>query len=224
MLIKSLAGTRITHLGADMRMKLKAAYTLVEQLYSGSQRAISTAAYNKPAPMLIKETLENLGMLPARIGELKRAAARAGALIALIRAKAWIPDLEAEDIIKGYPGVKEDGSNFDNDDLRRLTKQMRPAASKLAEDTDLSHFQPFYDAEGKRQPAEIHEVEELVPPIRKHTYAPDINPSDLIHEEAVFQALTGIDWSTADFQWLGRDEEVRTPTDPQPSNHCDEES
>ena len=84
MLIKSLAGTRITHLGADMRMKLKAAYTLVEQLYSGSQRVISTTAYNKPAPTLIKETLEKPGMLPARIAELKRAAARVGALTALI--------------------------------------------------------------------------------------------------------------------------------------------
>ena len=70
-------------------------------------------------------------MLPARITELKKAAARAGALTALIRAKAWIPDLEADDIIKGYPGVKEDSSNFDNDDLRRLTKEMRPIASKL---------------------------------------------------------------------------------------------
>ena len=48
-------------------------------------------------------------MLPARITELKKAAARAGALTTQIRAKAWIPDLEAEDIIKGYPGVKEDG-------------------------------------------------------------------------------------------------------------------
>ena len=131
-------------------MKLKAAYTLIEQLYSGSQRDICMAAYNKPAPTLIKETLEKLGMLAARIAELKRAATRAGALTALIRAKAWIPDLETEDIIKGYPGVKEDGSNFDNDDLRRLTKQMRPIASKLADDTDLSHFQPVYDAEGKR--------------------------------------------------------------------------
>ena len=88
MLKKSLAGTRITHLGADMRMKLKAAYTLVEQLYSGSQQAISTAAYNKPAPTLIKETLEKLGMLPARIADLKWATAWEGALIALIRAKA----------------------------------------------------------------------------------------------------------------------------------------
>ena len=84
MFIKSLAGTRIAHLATDMQMKLKAAYTLVEQLYSGSQRAISTAAYNKPAPTLIKETLEKLGMLPAHIAELKRATARAGALTALI--------------------------------------------------------------------------------------------------------------------------------------------
>ena len=84
MLIKSLNGTRIAHLGTDMRMKLKAAYTLIEQLYSKSQRAICTTAYKKPAPTLIKETLEKLAMLPARITELKKAAARAGALTALI--------------------------------------------------------------------------------------------------------------------------------------------
>ena len=157
-----MTGTRITHLGSDMRMKLKAAYTLIEQLYSGSQRAICTAAYNKPPPTLIKETIEKLAMLPARLDELKRSAARSGALTALIRAKAWILDLEPADIIKGYPGVKEDGSDFNNDDLRRLTKEMRPIASKLADDTDLSHYQPVYDVEGKRQPAPIHDVEDLI--------------------------------------------------------------
>ena len=102
---------------------------------------------------------------------------------------------------------------------------MRPIARKLAEDTDLSHFQPVYDVEGKIQPASIHDVENLVPPIRKHTYAPNIDPSNLIHEEAVFQALTEIDWSTVDFQRLGRDEEeVIAPNDPQPSSRPDEES
>ena len=107
-----MAGTRITHLGADMRMKLKAAYTLVEQLYSRSQRAISTAAYNKPAPTLIKETLEKLGMLSTHIGELKRAAARAGALLALTRAKAWIADLDPADIAKGFPVHKKMAKNL----------------------------------------------------------------------------------------------------------------
>ena len=77
-----MTGTRITHFGTDMRMKLKVAYTLVEQLYSGTQRAISTSAYNKPALTLIKETLEKLGMFLARIAELKRATARAEALTA----------------------------------------------------------------------------------------------------------------------------------------------
>ena len=100
-----------------MRMKLKTAYTLIEQLFSGSQRAICTTAYSKPPPSLIKETIKKLAMLPARINELKKSAARSGALTALIRAKAWIPDLELADIIKGYPGVKEDGSDFNNDNL-----------------------------------------------------------------------------------------------------------
>lgn len=104
-----MIGTRIAHLGSDMRMKLTAAYTLIEQLFSRSQRAICIVAYNKPPPLLIKETIKKLAMLPARINELKRSAARSGALTVLIRAKVWIPDHEPADIIKGYPGVKEDG-------------------------------------------------------------------------------------------------------------------
>ena len=112
-----MTGTRTTHLGSDMLMKMKAAYTLIEQLYSGSQRAICTAAHNKPPPTLVKETIEKLSMLPARLDELKKSAARSGALTALIQAKAWIPDLEPADIGKGYPSVKEDGSEFNNDDL-----------------------------------------------------------------------------------------------------------
>ena len=83
---------------------------------------------------------------------------------------------------------------------------MRPIASKLADETDLSHYQPVYDVDQKRYPAPIHDVEDLIPPIRKHTYAPDIDPSPLISEEAVVQALTGIDWTTIDFQPLGREE------------------
>ena len=61
-------------------------------------------------------------MLPTRLDEVKRLAARSGALTVLIRAKAWIPDLELSDIGKGYPGMKEDGSKFNNNDLQRLTR------------------------------------------------------------------------------------------------------
>nr|XP_040249574.1 translation initiation factor IF-2-like [Aegilops tauschii subsp. strangulata] len=43
-------GSRIAHLRSDMRNKLKAAYTLIEQLYTGAQRIICTASHNKPPP------------------------------------------------------------------------------------------------------------------------------------------------------------------------------
>ena len=124
---------------------------------------------------------------------MKRSAARAGALSALTRAKAWIADLDPEDIGNGYPSQKEDGPEFDNDALRALTKEMRPLASKLAEETDLSFHRSIYDAENKWIDASVYEAQNLIPPIRKHTYAPDVESSDLISDEAIFRALFGID-------------------------------
>ena len=112
-------------------MKLKAAYMLIEQLYTGAQRVICAAFFNKPRPTLIKDTLAKLSMTPAQIEEVKRSATRAGALTALTRAKAWIADLDPADIAKGYPGEQEDGSEFDAEALKALTKEMRPLASQL---------------------------------------------------------------------------------------------
>ena len=66
---------------------------------------------------------------------------------------------------------------------------------------------------------------DLTPPIRKHTYAPDVDPSTLISDEAVFRALTGIDWSTTNFQPLG-EKEADEPVleEPQPSTQQGQES
>ena len=76
---------------------------------------------------------------------------------------------------------------------------MRPLASKLAEETDLSHYQSIYDANNKRVTAPTYDAQNLIRAIRQHIYAPDVEPSSLISDEAVFQALTGIDWATIDF-------------------------
>ena len=120
----------------------------------------------------------------------------------MTRAKAWISDLDPEDIGNGYPSIKEDGPDFDNDDLRAITREMRPLASKLAEETDLSHYQSIYHANNKRVNAPTYDVQNLIPPFRKHTYAPDFESSTLISDEAVFEALTGIDWATINFHPL----------------------
>ena len=79
-------------------------------------------------------------MMPARFEELKRSAARAGAFTALTRAKAWICDLDLTDLANGYPSIKEDGSDFNTDDLGAITREMHPHASKWADETDLSFY------------------------------------------------------------------------------------
>ena len=117
----NISGTRIGHLGSDVRKKLKAAYTLIEQLYTGAQRIISTASHNNPAPTLIQDTLKRLSMLPARVEELKKSATRTGAINALIRAKAWVPDFDPIEVAQGYPSLKEDGSEFSEVDLPNMT-------------------------------------------------------------------------------------------------------
>ena len=97
---------------------------------------------------------------------------------------------------------------------------MRPLASQLAEDANLTVHRSRYDANNKRINAVMPEVQNLIPPIRKHTYAPDVDPSELISEEAVFQALTQIDWTTADFQPQGEEEEADpAQNDPSTSHH-----
>ena len=102
---------------------------------------------------------------------------------------------------------------------------MRSLACQLAEEADLSYYQASYNVNNKRVAAPTPEAQNLIPPIRKHTYAPDIEPSTLISDEAVFQALTGIAWATVYLQPLGREEGVEpVQADPQPSSQAGDES
>ena len=136
-----------------------------------------------------------------------------------------MPDLDPVDVAKGFPSLKEDGSEFGQEDLRAINREVRPLACQLVEEADLSYYQASYDDKNRRVAAPILEAQNLIPPIRKHTYAPDIEPSTLISDEVVCQALTGIDWTTIDFQPLGRDEEDEpVQDDPQPSCQADKQS
>ena len=61
----------------------------------------------------------------------------------------------------GCPSIKEDGSPFTADDFVGLTREMRTLASKLAEETDLAHYQPVYDANNKKVKAPTHDASDL---------------------------------------------------------------
>ena len=179
-----------------MVTKLKAVYTLVEQLYTGSQHALAVVALSNEVPTHLVKVLRRLAVLPQRIQELRRASAKAGAIAALSRAKAFLPELDPADIALGYPSLKEDGSAFDQKDFATCVKAVRPVATIIGNDTDLTKYQPGYDAENQRIPTPRYEALNLIPPARQHTFAPEIDPAGLIDEEAQFEALSGINWKS----------------------------
>ncbi|SPT18029.1 unnamed protein product [Triticum aestivum] len=202
-MVAAIFGPRSANLNQSVVTKLKAVYTLVEQLYIGSQRALAVVALSNEVPTHLAEVLRRLAVLPQRIQELRRASARAGAIAALSLAKAFLPELDPADIALGYPSLKEDGSAFDQKDFAACVKVVRPVATLIGNDTDLTKYQPGYDAENQRIPTPRYEALNLIPPARQHTFAPEIDPAGLIDEEAQFEALSGIDWKSSTFQVLG---------------------
>ena len=121
-------------------------------------------------------------------------------MASLSQAKAWLPELDPADIAIGYPSLKEDGTPFEQEDYATCVKEIRPVATLIVDEADLTKYQLGYDAENRRIPMPHYKVTSLVPPIRKHTFAPEVDPTGLIDDEAEFEALNGIDWSSSTFQ------------------------
>ena len=99
-------------------------------------------------------------------------------------------------------------------------KSVRPVATLIGNDTDLTKYQPGYDAENQRIPTPRYEAVSLIPPTRKHTFAPEVDPSNLIDDEVEFHALRGINWSSPNFQTAEEDEEAEKD-DPEDSSRQD---
>ena len=120
----------------------------------------------------------------------------------LNRSKAWVPELVPADIASGYPSLKEDGTPFDQEDFAACVKGIRPHATIIAEETNLTTYQLGFDAENKKMDTPSYKVTDLITPIRQHTFTPEIDQSGLIDDEAKFVALHGFDWSKPHLQMV----------------------
>ena len=129
-------------------------------------------------------------------------------MAALSRAKAWVPELDLADLSLGYPSLKEDDTAFGEQDFTACVKVVRPLATLIGEDTDLTKYSPGYDSENQRTPNAPYDQVSLIPPMRKHTFAPEVDPTGLIDDEAEFEALSGINWASSTFQGKATDREV----------------
>ena len=127
-------------------------------------------------------------------------------MAALSRAKAWLPELDPVDIAIGYPSLKQNGTSFEQEDFAACVKEIRPVATLIADEADLTRYQPGYDAENRRMPTLHYKVTSRIALIRKHTFAPEVDPTGLIDDEAEFESLNGIDWSSSTFQDREQDE------------------
>ena len=77
---------------------------------------------------------------------------------------------------------------------------VRPQATILSDETNIDKYQPGFDVDNKKMATPSYKVTDLIPPVRQHTFAPEIDPSGLIDDEAEFVALNGFDWSKPSFQ------------------------
>ncbi|KAI4969612.1 hypothetical protein ZWY2020_000526 [Hordeum vulgare] len=98
----------------------------------------------------IKKVLGYLSALPPQIGELTRSAARKGVLTALSRCLAYAPEINLEEVAAGFPQLKDDGSEFVEEDYQKVVKDSRMAATQLAASLDLTKYQAAYDDKNKK--------------------------------------------------------------------------
>ncbi|KAI5018704.1 hypothetical protein ZWY2020_043592 [Hordeum vulgare] len=111
----------------------------------------------------IKKVLGYLSTLPPQIGELTRSAARKGVLTALSRCLAYAPEINLEEVAAGFPQLKDDGSDFVEEDYHKVVKDSRLAATQLAASLDLTKYQAAYDDKNKKISPPTFVVTNLIP-------------------------------------------------------------
>ena len=116
---------------------------------------LATISPTNQAPALLIDVLKKLSVLSARIEQIKWSSARASAVTALSRAKAWQPELDPADLATGYPSLKEDDTPFDKKYFTACVKEIRPLASLIADETNISKYQPAYNMRTRRCPRRL---------------------------------------------------------------------
>lgn len=70
---------------------------------------------------------------------------------------------------------------------------MQPVAYKLVEELNMNNCTTAYDSNNQKIKPPSHDVVNLIPPRRKHIFAPGVDYSIILNDEATFEALTSID-------------------------------
>ncbi|KAI4975883.1 hypothetical protein ZWY2020_049490 [Hordeum vulgare] len=141
-----------------------------------------------------------LSTLPPQICELTRSAARKGVLTMLSRCLAYAPELKPEEVAAGFPQLKDNESEFTQDDYQRVVKESRSAATELAASLDLSKYQAAYDDKNKKVNPPTFVTTILTPRRPKNPFDLEADLSAFLNDEDEFAALSKCNWVLGDLQ------------------------
>ena len=91
--------------------------------------------------------------------------------------------------------------------------------STCARAGDLTKYQAAYDSNNARIKTHSHEIVDLTPQRHKQVFAPDLDPSLILNHEITFEALTGIDWTSANLQIAINEEPARDDLETSSARH-----
>ncbi|KAI5015209.1 hypothetical protein ZWY2020_056599 [Hordeum vulgare] len=148
----------------------------------------------------IKKMLGCLSTLPPQIGELTWSAARKGVLTTLSRCLAYAPEINPEEVAAGFPQLKDDGSEFVEEDYQRVVKDSRLAATQLAASLDLSKYQAAYDSKNKKVNPPTFVTTNLTPRRPKNPFDLDADLSSILTDEDDIAALAKCNWVLGNLQ------------------------
>ncbi|KAI4983549.1 hypothetical protein ZWY2020_025415 [Hordeum vulgare] len=146
----------------------------------------------------LKQHISN--MAHAIFGELTRSAARKGVLTMLSRCLAYAPELKPEEVAAGFPQLKDDGSEFTQDDYERVVKESCSAATQLATSLDLSKYQVAYDDMNKKINLPTFVTTSLTPRRPKNPFDLEADLSTYLNDEDESAALSKCNLVLGDLQ------------------------
>ncbi|KAI5015452.1 hypothetical protein ZWY2020_056842 [Hordeum vulgare] len=168
--------------------------------YAGSVLTVKAVIGAKEPITSIKKVLGYLSTLPPQIGELTRSAARKGVLTALSRCLAYAPEINLEEVAAGFPQLKDDGSEFVEEDYQKVVKDSRLAATQLAASLDLTKYQAAYDDKNKKISPPTFVVTNLIPRRPKNPFDWETDLASILTDEDDFASLSRCNWVLGDLQ------------------------
>ena len=125
----------------------------------------------------------------------------------LALAKAYHPNLDPSQLMKGLPQFNADGSPFDKKCYSKVVKQTRHAATEIAKTLKLTSFQNAYDANNE-------EILEGEPPrvdlLQSYNPASRASSSNQADPDHIFESLVSVTWKNSTEEEPAQDQ-VRDP-------------